>query len=138
MQREGGCACGAIRFEAEIEPMVTVACHCGDCQKLSGGGPNYFALLPSNTIRLIQGSPLIYERKADSGGTIRRAFCATCGSHLWGIPSLAPFMTVKVGAFHDTSDLGPMMHIHTASAPAWHPVPRTLPKFPRMLAQMLG
>ena len=33
----GGCACGAIRYEASIGPPMAGTCHCGDCQRASGG-----------------------------------------------------------------------------------------------------
>ena len=120
MNRKGGCACGAIRFETEAEPMVTVACHCDDCQILAGGRPNYVVLMPRNTFEVTPGTPLICQIKTDSGEIVERAFCGACGTHLWGVPARPPFMTVKLGAFHDRSGLGPTMHIYTAAAPAWH------------------
>lgn len=132
MHREGGCACGAIRFETFVNPMATGACHCKDCQKLTGGGPNYVALMSKGAINVTQGTPCLYHRKADSGEAVERAFCAACGTHLWGMPADAPFMTVKVGAFDDSAELGPMMHIYTASAPAWHAIPANTPCFPKM------
>lgn len=132
MHREGGCACGAIRFETRADPIATGACHCTDCQKLTGGGPNYVALLLKGTIKVTRGQPRLYERLADNGHITVRAFCGDCGTHLWGVPEHAPFMTVKVGAFDDCTDLGPKMHIYTASAPAWHPAPGDLPSFAHM------
>lgn len=132
MHREGGCACGAIRFETGAAPMMTGACHCTDCQKLTGGGPNYVALMPRGTIRITRGEPCLFHRQADSGDTVERAFCAHCGTHLWGMPAHAPFMTVKVGAFDSSAGLGPRMHIYTASAPDWHIVPEDAPRFARM------
>ena len=132
MHREGGCACGAIRFETQAEPMLTGACHCTDCQKFTGGGPNYVALMPKGTIAVTQGQPRLLHAVNDRGGQTVRAFCPTCGTHLWGVPEDAPFMTVKVGVFDSSADLGPRMHIYTASAPAWHTLPGDLPSFPRM------
>ena len=34
----GGCLCGALRYEAEGEPLFTGHCYCTDCQKASGSG----------------------------------------------------------------------------------------------------
>ena len=132
MQREGGCACGAIRFRTEAAPMGTGACHCTACQKLSGGGPNYVALLPKGALVVTRGEPKLYNSKGDSGADVARAFCADCGTPLWSIPEQAPFMAIKIGAFDAATDLGPRMHIYVASAPAWHPVPEGVPTFPRM------
>ena len=32
----GGCLCGAVRYGYDAAPLATVACHCRDCQKLTG------------------------------------------------------------------------------------------------------
>src|SRR5271169_7134651 len=29
----GGCACGAIRYECDADPVIMMNCHCRDCQK---------------------------------------------------------------------------------------------------------
>lgn len=36
MKIDGGCHCGAITYEAEIDPNSVAVCHCTDCQTLSG------------------------------------------------------------------------------------------------------
>jgi hypothetical protein len=32
----GGCACSAIRYECDADPVIMMNCHCRDCQKASG------------------------------------------------------------------------------------------------------
>ena len=34
----GGCLCGAVRYEAQGEPLYAGHCYCEDCRKASGGG----------------------------------------------------------------------------------------------------
>jgi Glutathione-dependent formaldehyde-activating enzyme len=36
MKVTGGCHCGQITYEAEIDPATVRVCHCTDCQKLTG------------------------------------------------------------------------------------------------------
>jgi hypothetical protein len=36
MNLEGRCACGNIRYRLTAAPMIVHACHCRDCQRLSG------------------------------------------------------------------------------------------------------
>ena len=33
----GGCVCGAVRYECSAEPIMTLKCHCRDCQQVTGG-----------------------------------------------------------------------------------------------------
>src|SRR5260370_9701527 len=37
VEREGGCACGAMRYRLTAPPLIVNACHCRDCQRLTGG-----------------------------------------------------------------------------------------------------
>lgn len=132
MTRDGHCACGAIHFRIDAEPLGTGACHCTDCQKLSGGGPNYVLLLPKGALTVLQGEPKLFAGTGDSGGKVERAFCGDCGTPLWSVPDNAPFFTVKVGAFDDPAQLAPTMHVYTSSAPDWHPIATDKPTFPKM------
>jgi hypothetical protein len=34
----GGCLCGALRYEADAEPLYAGLCYCTDCRKASGSG----------------------------------------------------------------------------------------------------
>jgi hypothetical protein len=35
MKIDGGCHCGAVRYEARISPKLVTICHCTDCQTIS-------------------------------------------------------------------------------------------------------
>jgi hypothetical protein len=129
--RTGGCACGAIRFKITAPFMGVGVCHCTDCQKSSGGPPNYVALAPTAGFEITKGEAKIYRSKGDSGGEIGRAFCPECGTPLWSLPANAPFTPVKLGALDDSSDLTPMLHLYTDSAQPWHLMHQGLPKFPK-------
>jgi hypothetical protein len=129
----GGCACGAVRFKTTAPPMGVGVCHCLDCQKSSGGGPNYVALIPKGGVEVTKGEAKIYISQGDSGAEIGRAFCADCGSPLWSVPGgEAPFVPVKLGAFDDPSGFAPNLHLYTDSAQPWHLMHDGLPRFPKM------
>jgi hypothetical protein len=95
-------------------------CHCTDCQKASGGGPNYVALAPKTAFEVTKGEARVYFSKGDSGEDAGRAFCPNCGTPLWSLPANAPFTTVKLGALDHNSDLTPALHLYTASATRSH------------------
>ena len=69
-ERTGGCACGAVRFKVTGPFMGVGVCHCTDCQKASGGGPNYVALAPNDGFEVTKGEAKIYRSKGDSGGDV--------------------------------------------------------------------
>ncbi len=130
--RSGGCACGAIRFTVSAPPLGIGACHCAQCQKAAGGGPNYVALIPRAAFKLLRGTPRKVSRTTESGAIGHRCYCPDCGTPLWSEPAALPFLPVKLGAFDESGDFTPGMHIYTSEAPAWHPIDRSLPCFEKM------
>lgn len=130
--RTGGCACGHIRFTVGEPFMGIGACHCTDCQKSTGGGPNYVALAAPAGLTVTKGEAKLYRSTGDSGGEVSRAFCPECGTPLWSTPAGAPFLPVKLGALDNHADLKPAIHIYTSSAAPWHLMGEGLPTFPKM------
>ena len=75
----------------------------------------------------IDGQTSEYTSAADSGNTMRRRFCPTCGSSLFANSSARPqFTVVRVGALDDPSSVQPTMNIWTSSAPTWACLDATL------------
>ena len=129
----GGCACGAVRFKITAPPMGVGVCHCLDCQKGSGGGPNYVALIPRAGFEVTKGEAKVSTCQGDSGADIGRAFCGNCGSPLWSIPGeMSPFFPVKLGALDESSGMEPNLHLYTDSAQPWHLMHEGLPRFGKM------
>ncbi|MBO9708345.1 MAG: GFA family protein [Caulobacter sp.] len=126
---EGGCLCGAVRYEITQSPMGAGACHCRACQYASGGGPNYVALIPKNGFKVTRGAPKRFTRPGGSGADVTRVFCGECGTPLWSEGAM-PFLPVKVGGFDDPSALEPGIHLWTSAAPPWHPIGPGRPTFP--------
>src|SRR6478736_2080354 len=81
--RTGGCLCGAIRYETVGDSVFTLRCHCRDCQRQSGAAHVPAARFPSAVFRILQGTPMRYVTKADSGNDIVRVFCGNCGTPLY-------------------------------------------------------
>jgi hypothetical protein len=60
MRVEGRCHCGAIQYEAEVQPGTVVVCHCADCQMQSGSAFRANIPAPAHTFRLLRGVPKRY------------------------------------------------------------------------------
>jgi hypothetical protein len=79
MHINGACHCGAITFEADIDPARVLACHCTDCQTLSGAPFRAVVTVPIERFS-VSGTPKAYIKVADSGNRRAQMFCAACGS----------------------------------------------------------
>jgi hypothetical protein len=45
------CACGAVKFEFDVDPTLIAVCHCRDCKKASGGEAACFFGVPEVILR---------------------------------------------------------------------------------------
>jgi hypothetical protein len=83
MKVSGGCHCGYITYEAEVDPDTVRVCHCTDCQKLTGTAfRTNIASLPG-TFVLRSGTPKIYIKTAESGSKRAHGFCPECGTPIY-------------------------------------------------------
>ena len=128
----GGCMCRAIRYEITGKPMFGGHCQCLDCQQESGGGHVSFMAFPADAVKL-EGTPRFYESEADSGNTIRRGFCPTCGSPVMGATTGLPGVTtISAGSLDDPRAFKPEFVCYTIRGHAWDHVDPALPSFPKM------
>ena len=124
MKIDGSCHCGAIAFEAEIDPEMVGICHCADCQTLSGTAFRVSVFAPEDKFRLTRGTPKIYEKTAESGNKRAQAFCADCGSPLYAtsVGDDGPkSYGIRVGTARQRNELIPGRESWRLSALPWIP-----------------
>jgi hypothetical protein len=133
MRLEGGCYCGALRYQAEGEPMFKGQCHCRECQYISGGHPNAVMAMPTATFKYTKGAPKEF-RRSDLDKPVTREFCAECGTHILAkSPSIPGGVILKVGTLDDPGVYGgPQMVIFTIDKQTFHHVPPGVPAFERV------
>jgi hypothetical protein len=125
----GACHCGAIAYEAEVDPARATACHCGDCQTLSGAA--FRASVPTNVedFHLLKGTPKTYVKTAESGNRRIQAFCGDCGSPLYSADEVgAKTRTLRIGVMAERASLSPQRQIWCESALPWSQDLLPLPK----------
>ncbi len=132
MEVEGGCYCGAVRYQASGEPLFKGQCHCRECQYGSGGGPNYLMALPSDSFSYTKGTPKAFTR-SDLDAPVTREFCGDCGTQLVSLaPSLPGAALIKIGTLDDPASYeGPQAAIFTCDKQPFHQIPEGLPTFER-------
>ena len=130
MKCEGGCYCGALRYEAEGDPLFQGQCHCRECQYISGGQPNMVMGMPVDGFRYVKGEPKGFER-SDLDNPVTREFCADCGTHIVArSPGMPVAVMLKVGTLDDQSVYtGPDMAIFLKDKQAYHHIPEGCPTF---------
>jgi hypothetical protein len=128
----GGCLCGALRYEADGEPMASGHCYCEDCRKASGSGFIPFMGFPSSAVRF-SGKSLKFTSKAANGRDAVRNSCPVCGGLVFGgeVGKDDQF-TIYAGSLDDASAFHPTIAIFTRNRPAWAVVPPGLTMFEAM------
>jgi hypothetical protein len=121
MKVDGGCHCGHIRYEAEVDPDKVVLCHCTDCQALSGSAFRVVVPTAAGTFKLLSGSPKAYVKTGDSGNKRIQAFCPDCGSPIYSAPvgDGAEVAGLRVGTIRQRDQLVPKDQFWFRSAQAW-------------------
>jgi len=85
MRVTGSCHCGAVRYEAEVDPQAVGICHCTDCQRLTGSAYRVTVAALPGQFQLMAGKARRYRKMGDSGRPSDQFFCGTCGSPLWRV-----------------------------------------------------
>ena len=130
MKREGGCLCGAVRYESGGEPSFALQCHCRDCQRQSGASHVAAVRMPSAEFEIVKGTPKEYASPADSGNVITRVFCGDCGTPLYIQVSTRPVVVgVRVCTFDDPGWFQPEANIFVKSAQPWDALDPAIPAF---------
>ena len=131
----GGCACGAIRYEIDDEPMFMNECQCRDCQRRSGTGHGSYLSFPSHERVTVSGEAKRWDVVADNGNVKKHAFCAECGSPVYLTFSYMPdVFTIHAGSLDDPSRYRPQAVTYAIRGLAWDHIDLSLAKFEKMPA----
>lgn len=118
MARLGGCRCGQVRFEITAPPLITMACHCTGCQRMTSSAFSLSVLVPSAGFAVTQGEPVI----GGLHGETRHFFCPHCMSWMFTRPEDA-FVNVRTTLLDEFGDLDPFMETMTAEKLPWATTP---------------
>src|SRR5690606_3327408 len=111
---EGRCTCGEIRFRMG-RPLFVHACHCSECQRLSGSAFALNALIEADRVETLAGLPEPVPVTGTSGRPQTLLRCPRCRVALWShYPAMgAKLSFVRVGTLNEPSRLPPDIHIYT-------------------------
>ena len=130
MKIQGGCHCGNIAYEAEIDPGNVRICHCTDCQRLSGAAFRVSVGTPEENFTLRRGAPKTYVKTGESGARRAQVFCPDCGSQIYATAAEGDgpkTFNLRTGTIDQRGALTPRSQIWTRSAQPWLGEIGTLP-----------
>jgi len=125
---EGGCLCGAVRYQVTSAPTALVVCHCRSCRKAAGAPSLAWAIFRAADFAFTRGKP---ARFASSPG-VERGFCASCGTTLTYADADRPDLADVTTATLDNPDaFVPTKEIWLEEKIGWEAVDHARARYPR-------
>lgn len=114
---QGGCRCDRVRIRVTKAPLITAACHCNGCQRMSASAFSLTAVILSEAFEVVQGQPVLGGiRSADT----QHFFCDHCMTWMFTRPSALPqIVNVRPSMFDDHTWFRPFMETFTAAKLPW-------------------
>lgn len=100
-------------------PLLTMACHCTGCQKLSASAYSLSIAVPASGFAVAQGEPVI-------GGLHRehqQLYCAHCKNWVFTRPQGLDFINVRATMLDDHRWFAPFVEVFTSEKIPWATTP---------------
>jgi len=121
MKITGGCHCGQITYEADIDEDKIGICHCTDCQVLSGSAFRTVVFTIGDCFNLLTGKLKIYTKIAESGAERIQTFCPNCGSPIYSTSTsdIDRQYSIRLGTVNQRDGMVPKFQIWCRSSQSW-------------------
>lgn len=120
---KGRCSCSKFRFRMNTSPLIVHACHCRQCQRVTGSAFVLNAVVEKSQVEILSGSIAQYHFQ----DTFHTAFfCPECATYVWSEYKSGTFDScwfIRVGALDQPDRLPPDVHIFTESKQPWVVIP---------------
>ena len=129
VQREGGCACGAVRYRLTSDPLFVHCCHCLNCQLQTGSAFVINVLIETDRLELLAGEPQVVAVPRSGGKKQKIWRCPSCQIALYSQYTRPQIRFVRAGTLDDPASVAPDVHIFTRSKLPWVTLPESVPAF---------
>ena len=150
---EGGCRCGALRFRVSAPPLISAACHCRGCQRMTGSAFSLTLMVPEAGFAVIAGA----ARRGGLGGALERGeagpaglaeaaapggpppseldhrLCPACGSWVFTrLAAMGGIVNLRASMLDDAAWVAPFIETMRDEALPWAltPAPHGYARFP--------
>ena len=127
---EGRCSCGKLRYRINNDPLIVHACHCRQCQRVTGTAFVMNAVIEKEELEIFSGA-VSHCRFPGTGHTA--FFCPECATYCWSeYANSTTFKNcwfIRVGTLEEPDRLPPNVHIYTESKQPWVTLTDGIPVF---------
>lgn len=119
----GACRCGAVKIAVSAAPIMTAACHCTGCQRMSSSAFSLTAMFPADAFRVTEGTPVLGGLR---GPTLLHHCCPSCMSWMFtriAMAGLDGFVNVRPTMLEDASWFVPFIETVTKEKLGWAETP---------------
>jgi hypothetical protein len=127
--REGGCACGAVRYRLTSDPLFVHCCHCLNCQRQTGSAFVINLLIEADRVELLAGHPQPVDVPRDDGSVQTIFRCPACRVAVFSTYTRPEIRFVRGGTLDEPASIAPDVHIFTRSKLPWVEIPDSQPAF---------
>ncbi len=112
----GSCRCGQITFEVSAPPLLTTACHCRGCQRMTASAFSLGAAIPTEGFRVTSGEPAI----GGLHGASQHYHCSYCMSWLFTrVAGVDFFVHVRTPMLDERTWDAPFVENYTSEKLPW-------------------
>ena len=142
----GSCRCGQLRLTVQGAPLMTFACHCTGCQRMTASAFSLSAMYPETAVT-IEGDAVLGGMR----GELRHHFCHSCLSWVYTTaPIMGPMVNIRTTMLDDgpaqepafiecwTSEKLPWAETHAAHSFEGFPAPESFGPLMAAFAQRRG
>lgn len=116
----GGCRCGQVQLKVRGKPLITMACHCSGCQKMTSSAFSLSALYPLDAVDVSGLEPVI----GGMHGEMRHHFCPYCLSWIFTrAEMMGPLVNIRASMLDNVAELPPFIETGTREKLPWAQTP---------------
>ena len=123
---EGGCQCGAVRYQISGEPVMAAICHCSMCRRANASPVVAWAMYQEPQVAFVKDSPKLFSSSAEA----KRGFCPVCGTQISFTAEFIPgLIDITIGSLDHPERVTPTLHYWDSRRLPWVKFADNLPRY---------
>jgi hypothetical protein len=117
---DGQCRCGRVRIRISAPPLLTMACHCTGCQRMTGSAFSLTVAVPTPGFEMVEGETV----PGGMHGGSRHEHCGYCLSWLFTLPEgMDAFVNVRTTMLDEPEIYPPFIQTMASEKLSWATTP---------------